>query len=437
MTVKSGFFSDGSSYNQADFNAFLLDSIGSGYVLGYENELLVSHNSPANMGVFVRTGRCYVQGYYGWVTANEALTVPTADATKPRIDRVVARLSVSVNQSVIFAVKTGTPAANPSAPALTRTSETYEISLARIAVGAGVTSITSANITDERGDATVCGVAGVKHSWQYLSNVAIDVSGMSVNAGVSDRDPVYFNGTKWVVATKGAVGFYDKANDAVITAGYLGGFTGLTPGAIVGYRGIAITATEIVVLETPVDTDGYKQIGGAHGDLTGNVTGDISGYLIRAGYLKSVIGATGVLVHTFAAQTYNLPDNSGTHEFIIDTDSMRAETAIVNDLYRLFPDPFHASTAITIGLSSYVLASTNYVSVSDVYTSYDIDNNVIDTKTIGIDSSSIGNTWTGTGTLNISKAVKVVCNYTRGGAVNARSISLDGFSVYAFKIGAV
>ena len=62
MTVKSGFFSDGSSYNQADFNAFLLDSIGSGYVLGYENELQVSPNCPPNMGVLVQTGRCYVQG---------------------------------------------------------------------------------------------------------------------------------------------------------------------------------------------------------------------------------------------------------------------------------------------------------------------------------------------------------------------------------------
>jgi len=291
MTVKSGFFSDGSSYNQADFNAFLLDSIGSGYVLGYGFELRVIQNSPANMGVYVRTGRCYVQGYYGWVTTNEALTVPTADATNPRIDRVVARLSVSVNQSVTFAVLTGTPAPSPSAPALTRTSETYEISLARIAVGAGVTSIVAANITDERGDATVCGVAGVKHSWSYLNNVAIDVSQMTVDAGVSDRDPVYFNGTKWVVSTSGAVGFYDAANDAVITAGYLGGFTGLTPGAIVGNRGVAITATEIIVLESPVDTNGVKQVG----DITGNLTGDISGYLLRKGAYTADTGATHVI----------------------------------------------------------------------------------------------------------------------------------------------
>ena len=269
MTVKSGFFSNGASYNQADFNAFLLDSIGSGYVLGYGNELEVSANSPANMGVYVKTGRCYVQGYYGWVTANEALTVPTANPTKPRIDRVVARLSVSVNQSVTFAVLTGTPATTPTPPALTRTSETYEISLARIFVGAGVTSISAANITDERTDATVCGVAGVKHSWSYLNNVVIDVSGMTVDAGVSNRSPVYFNGTKWVVATSGAVGFYDKPNAAVITAGYLDGFTGLTPGAIVSNRGVALSATKIVVLESPINNSGVKQVG----DITGNLTG--------------------------------------------------------------------------------------------------------------------------------------------------------------------
>jgi len=147
--------------------------------------------------------------------------------------------------------------------------------LAQIAVSAGVTSITAANITDERGDATVCGVAGVKHSWSYLNNVTLDVTSMTIDAGVSDRDPVYFNGTKWVVATVGAVGFYDEANASVITAGYLDGFTGLTPGAIVDNRGIAITATEIVVLETPIDTNGVKQVG----DISGTLTGNLNGYV--------------------------------------------------------------------------------------------------------------------------------------------------------------
>ena len=344
MTVKSGFFSDGSSYNQADFNAFLLDSIGSGYVLGYENELQVSPNSPANMGVLVQTGRCYVQGYYGWVTNNEALTVPTSNATNPRIDRVVARLSVSVNQSVTFAILVGTPAASPSAPALTRTSETYEISLARIYVGAGVTSITSANITDERGDATVCGVAGVKHSWSYLNDVVIDVSQMTVDTGVSDRDPVYFNGTKWVVATSGAVGFYDEANDAVITAGYLDGFTGLTPGAVVGNRGVALTATEIVVLETPIDSSGVKQVG----DISGNLTG-----LIKHAY--AIKTTRGLFYMGNVIDAYSVSNTSTTLSGVITTGIIARIAAMtaINPAFAIFDNLGTTSIPFNISVNLY------------------------------------------------------------------------------------
>ena len=374
MTVKSGFFSDGSSYNQADFNAFLLDSIGSGYVLGYENELEVSPNSPANMGVYVKTGRCYVQGYYGWVTSNEALTVPTANPTNPRIDRVVARLSVSVNQSVTFVILTGTPAASPTAPALTRTSETYEISLAQIAVGAGVTSITSANITDERNDETVCGVAGVKHSWLYLTNITIDVSPAVVDAGVSDRDPVYFNGTKWVVATDGAVGFYDYRNDAVVTSGYLDGFTGLTPGEIVGNRGVAITATEIVVLETPVDTSGFKQVG----DITGNLTG-----LIKAKYRIKEKDTEGVLSIGEVIPAVNASLTSSSNDLVV---------TIIDGLQAILAAKTALPSAYTI------IKPTGCIYPFDIVVDYNVGNAY---ATMTVVATNIGGTvlgtWTKTG----------------------------------------
>ncbi|MDD2300597.1 MAG: hypothetical protein PHU69_13305 [Fermentimonas sp.] len=285
--------------------------------------------------------------------------MPTADATNPRIDRVVARLSVSVNQSVTFAIKTGTPAANPSAPALTRTSETYEISLARIAVGAGVTSIGAGDITDERGDATVCGVAGVKHSWQYLTNVAIDVSGMSVDAGVSDRDPVYFDGTDWVVATNGAVGFYDAANDAVITAGYLDGFTGLTPGEIVGNRGVALTATEIVVLETPVDTNGVKQVG----TVIGTLTGDISGYLLRKGAFTSDITATKIIT-------------AGVSSIFTSDDVILFNGYLFNDTTKLMTTT--NTGTITIGTYCQPAAPASTATISF----YDVDDTITGTDSV-------------------------------------------------------
>ena len=260
MSVRTGFFSDGTEYFQPDFAAFLKDSLADGYVLDFENELEVIASTPATMTVEIQPGRCWVQGYFGWVQdANEVLTVaPNADAANapgdPRIDRIVARLSVTTDRKISFEVLQGTPGAVPVAPALTRTDETYEISLAQIAVAVGATSIATGNITDERGDVTVCGIAGIKHDWRFAAErVRIEVDPADVNVGVSDRgvsdrDPVYWDGTEWNVAGAGnpPQGYYDDANSGVVTHGYLDGFVGLTPGAAQDY-GIALSATEVYV----------------------------------------------------------------------------------------------------------------------------------------------------------------------------------------------
>lgn len=52
----------------------------------------------------------------------------------------------------------GTAASTPVAPALTNNSLLRQISLAQIAIPAAASKITSANITDERLDSTVCGL---------------------------------------------------------------------------------------------------------------------------------------------------------------------------------------------------------------------------------------------------------------------------------------
>lgn len=52
----------------------------------------------------------------------------------------------------------GTSAVSPSAPALTNSASLRQLSLARINVAAGTLAITSGMITDERFDASVCGI---------------------------------------------------------------------------------------------------------------------------------------------------------------------------------------------------------------------------------------------------------------------------------------
>lgn len=87
------------------------------------------------------------------------LTIPLANAVSPRIDRVVVSWdTVDYAAKPRIEVLKGTAASTPVAPALTNNSLLRQISLAQIAIPAAASKITSANITDERLDSTVCGL---------------------------------------------------------------------------------------------------------------------------------------------------------------------------------------------------------------------------------------------------------------------------------------
>ncbi len=88
----------------------------------------------------------------------------------PRIDRVVLRLDTSLQtRRIAIATLAGEPAAVPVAPELTRSGNIYELSLAQVRIGANVLSISAADITDERGDAELCGVVEPKAVTTYLN----------------------------------------------------------------------------------------------------------------------------------------------------------------------------------------------------------------------------------------------------------------------------
>ena len=115
------------------------------------NNLAVSAQTPNAMAVDIDPGFIWIQGFVGWLEEANSLTIAAADGSNPRIDRIVARLSRTSDKKVTFGVLQGTPAAIPTAPALTQTStDIYEIALCQVAVGAGVTTITDADLTDER-----------------------------------------------------------------------------------------------------------------------------------------------------------------------------------------------------------------------------------------------------------------------------------------------
>lgn len=85
------------------------------------------------------------------------LTVPDADNTLNRVDRVVLQFDTSSNLTAIR-LKTGTPAVAAQPPDILQNHNQYELGLCTVSVPAGSSVVTSADITDTRTDEAVCGL---------------------------------------------------------------------------------------------------------------------------------------------------------------------------------------------------------------------------------------------------------------------------------------
>ena len=114
------------------------------------------------MKVRVAPGLAMVHGYVysladdGGPPMDLALS-PSGSAD--RIDRIILRLDLTAGaRNITMGVLEGTPAANPTPPALTRTDSVKEISLGRALVRAASAALLEGDLTDERIDAAVCGM---------------------------------------------------------------------------------------------------------------------------------------------------------------------------------------------------------------------------------------------------------------------------------------
>lgn len=124
-------------------------NIGEGVKEDALNELQVFADSTG-MRVKVRSGQAMVRGHYYQSTAEEIVLIAASDPSNPRIDVIALELDPTANSILLKAI-TGTPASSPSAPALTQTDGgIYQIKLAHVAVGTGVTTISAGNVTDMR-----------------------------------------------------------------------------------------------------------------------------------------------------------------------------------------------------------------------------------------------------------------------------------------------
>jgi len=159
MAEFSSFFNSVNSdrrYDAEQFAEYFQQFLTSG-VYHKNNVPSLKVRQGTGLQTILEPGSAFIEGYMYRNTADIVFAHDTADATNPRIDRIVLRLDRSVNARYIKAfVKKGVPAINPQPPTLQRDSIIYEISLAQVKINAGATSITS--VTDERFNPSVAGL---------------------------------------------------------------------------------------------------------------------------------------------------------------------------------------------------------------------------------------------------------------------------------------
>lgn len=145
-------------FDAADVAAYLA-GLTSGVFSGAEDFPVTA---AGGLKVTVGAGRGWVHpsrftGYS--ITKREAdtLTMPLADPSLPRIDRIVMRYDAGARAASLHVLQ-GTASSTPTAPAISRTELIYDLCLAEITRPAGSTAVTTGQITDTRLDEKLCGI---------------------------------------------------------------------------------------------------------------------------------------------------------------------------------------------------------------------------------------------------------------------------------------
>ena len=149
---------NGFDFDAADVAAYLA-GLTSGVFSSAEDFPVTA---AGGLTVTVGAGRGWVHpsrftGYS--ITKREAdtLTLPLADPSLPRIDRIVMRYDAGARAASLQVLQ-GTASSTPTAPAISRTELIYDLCLAEITRPAGSTAVTTGQITDTRLDEALCGI---------------------------------------------------------------------------------------------------------------------------------------------------------------------------------------------------------------------------------------------------------------------------------------
>lgn len=113
--------------------------------------------SGDGMSVVVAPGYCNIDGKVRIFEQSQELNISTAHGTYSRIDNIVIERN-DTERDITIKVVNGTNASSPTAPVPVRANGVYQLVIAQVEVGAGVTRIYQRNVTDTRQNDSLCGI---------------------------------------------------------------------------------------------------------------------------------------------------------------------------------------------------------------------------------------------------------------------------------------
>lgn len=139
-----------------DFARYFRAFISSGVFMEKPANLQIIANS--DMTVTLKPGDLIIDGYRYENEADIIIQLDPADGVLNRIDRIAATWSKE-DRDIHYTVQKGAIEYEPSPPAARRTAEYKDYVLADVYVAAGAISIRQADITDQRLNSALCGLA--------------------------------------------------------------------------------------------------------------------------------------------------------------------------------------------------------------------------------------------------------------------------------------
>ena len=143
-------------YLADDFARYFRAFIGSGTFMGVPDNLQVIANG--DMTVTLRPGSMIIDGYRYDNVADIIIPITPPDGVLSRIDRISATWS-NPDDDIHYTLQEGDFSYNPVPPACRRTADYKDYVVADIMVTAGAISIKQSDITDQRLNSEVCGLA--------------------------------------------------------------------------------------------------------------------------------------------------------------------------------------------------------------------------------------------------------------------------------------